>query len=138
MSTVEKHNEISELESLSLKAQQIVVQSKNRNSFQNPDAQARIRGCCGDSMQIELLLSGDKIRGAAFDTDGCAASIACGSIITQLLIGKTLAEASQITPQDVITALDGLPTDHLHCASLAVNTLRAAIKTYSENQTKTR
>ena len=89
-------------------------------------------------MQIELLLSGDKIRGAAFDTDGCAASIACGSIITQLLIGRTLAEASQIIPQDVITALDGLPTDHLHCASLAVNTLQAAIKTYSENQTKTR
>jgi NifU-like protein involved in Fe-S cluster formation len=89
-------------------------------------------------MQIEILLSGDKIRDAAFDTDGCAASIACGSIITQILIGKTLAEASRITPQDVITALDGLPVDHLHCANLAVNTLQATIKTYIENKTETR
>lgn len=86
-------------------------------------------------MQIDLLLSEGKIRSAAFDTDGCAASIACGSVITQLVIGQALTVASQITPQDVIAALDGLPQDHLHCANLVVKTLQIAITEYKEKKT---
>ncbi|RJQ39301.1 MAG: iron-sulfur cluster assembly scaffold protein [Anaerolineaceae bacterium] len=134
MSTTKIQNDNSGVESLSVTAQQLVANNKNRGSIENSDAHARICGCCGDSMQIELLLSGDRIQDAVFDTDGCGASIACGSIITQLAQGKTLAEAYLITPQEVITALGDLPQDHLHCANLAVNTLQLAIKTYIDNK----
>lgn len=135
MDTTESNFALSEIESLSEKARQVVAQSKNRGSIPNPDAHAKICGCCGDTMQIDLLLSEGKIRSAAFDTDGCAASIACGSVITQLVIGQALTVASQITPQDVIAALDGLPQDHLHCANLVVKTLQIAITEYKEKKT---
>ncbi|NMB61156.1 MAG: iron-sulfur cluster assembly scaffold protein [Chloroflexi bacterium] len=135
MDATESNFALSEIESLSEKARQVVAQSKNRGSIPNPDAHAKICGCCGDTMQIDLLLSEGKIRSAAFDTDGCAASIACGSVITQLVIGQALTVASQITPQDVIAALDGLPQDHLHCANLVVKTLQIAITEYKEKKT---
>jgi len=135
MDATESNFALSEIESLSEKARQVVAQSKNRGSIPNPDAHAKICGCCGDIMQIDLLLSEGKIRSAAFDTDGCAASIACGSVITQLVIGQALTVASQITPQDVIAALDGLPQDHLHCANLVVKTLQIAITEYKEKKT---
>lgn len=79
-------------------------------------------------MQIDLRLTGEIIQDARFTTDGCRATIACSGMITRLVQAKTLAEAQQITAQDLITALNELPEDHEHCAELAVNTLRQAIK----------
>jgi len=85
-------------------------------------------------MQIDLRLKGEVIQEARFTTDGCRATIACGGMITRLIRTKTLAEAQGITPDDLIAALDGLPEDHEHCAELAVNTLRQAIKNAVDTQ----
>ena len=114
--------------SFSAKALRLIESRENIGSLENPDARGWVRGPCGDSMQIDLRLTGKIIQEARFITDGCGATIACGSMITRLARAKTLAEAQQITPEDVIAALDGLPEDHEHCAELAVNTLRQAIK----------
>jgi len=84
-------------------------------------------------MQIDLILAGDVIQEARFMTDGCGATIAAGSMVTTLARSKTLTEAMQITPEDVLSALDGLPEDHKHCAELAVKTLRETVKTALEN-----
>ena len=66
-----------------------------------------------------------------FWTDGCGATIACGSILTKIIKGKTLQEASDISSSQLLEALEGLPIEHHHCSILAINTLQKAIKNYN-------
>jgi nitrogen fixation NifU-like protein len=67
---------------------------------------------------------------------GCAAAIATSSVTSELVKGKTIAEALKLTEQDVIDALDGLPPIKYHCSNLAVRALRLAINDYEEKKTK--
>jgi nitrogen fixation NifU-like protein len=103
---------------------------RNLGQIPAPDAFGRIIGGCGDTMEISLKVKEGKIINVSFWTDGCGPSIASGSMITELAKGKTIPEAQQITQQDVLDALGGLPEDNLQCALLAVNTLKEAIKDY--------
>jgi nitrogen fixation NifU-like protein len=100
-----------------------------------PDAQATVTGWCGDTMEIHLRLNGSSIQKATFVTDGCGPSVACGNMLSTMVEGATLDEANRINPEDLLAALDGLPEDSTHCATLAVNTLRQAI---DEGQRRTR
>lgn len=106
---------------------QLVQRKENMGVLENPDAQGHFLGSCGDSMQIDLRLSDKTIMDARFMADGCGATIACGSMITKMAISKTLDEAKDISPDDLLLAVDGLPDDHLHCAELAVMALREAV-----------
>lgn len=124
----------SDAKSYSAKARNLIESQENMGTLENPDARGKVRGWCGDSMQIDLRLMGEIIKEARFITDGCGATIACGSMITKMALAKTLAEARQISADDVIEALDGLPEDHAHCAELAINTLRQAVKNAVENR----
>ncbi len=67
-----------------------------------------------------------------FITDGCGPSIACGSVVTEMVKGKTIEEAFRIEDKDILSVLDGLPEENLHCPVLAVNTLRAAMEDYKK------
>ncbi len=100
---------------------------KNMGLMMEPDGWGSAVGLCGDTMEIYLRLNGRRIVKAAFITDGCGPTVACGSKLTQMAEGLSLEEAGAITPEDLIAALDGLPEEHRHCAELAVNTLREAI-----------
>jgi nitrogen fixation NifU-like protein len=100
---------------------------KNLGRMREPDVRAIRRGLCGDKMEIYMRLEGDRIENATFMTDGCGPTVACGSMLTQMVTGMSLAEASQVRPVDLVVALDGLPEESLHCAELAVNTLQDAI-----------
>ncbi len=91
---------------------------------------ARITGPCGDTMEFWILVEQDRIRDVSFITDGCDPSRACGSMTTCMAEGRTIAEAKEISQQNVLEALDGLPKDHEHCALLATNTLKAACEDY--------
>ncbi len=115
-------------QSFSVKARQIIDRRESMGNLENPGARGFVRGWCGDSMQMDLWLDGDMIKEARYVTDGCGATIACGGMIVRLIRGKTLNEAQQITPEDLISALEGLPEDHEHCAQLAVDTLRQTIR----------
>ena len=92
-----------------------------------PDGHAVVCGPCGDTMEIFLRLKESRIEMAAFMTDGCWPTVACGSVLTTMVRGMTLDRAAEIDPTDVVIALDGLPAEHVHCAALAVTTLREAI-----------
>ena len=70
------------------------------------------------------------IKEARFWTDGCGATIASGNMLTKIILGKNLKEANTVTSKQLISALDGLPKENLHCAVLAVNTLRKSIENY--------
>jgi nitrogen fixation NifU-like protein len=103
---------------------------KNLGRMAGSDAYGIVHGWCGDTMEVYLRLNGDRIREATFMTDGCGPSVACGSMLTKMLTGMSSDEASEITPENLIAALDGLPEESLHCAELAVSTLREAIANY--------
>jgi nitrogen fixation NifU-like protein len=103
---------------------------RNAGLITNPDGQARITGPCGDTMEIWLKVSDGVVEQATFWTDGCGTTIAAGSMATEIAKGKRAAEAFRISQQDVLEALGGLPDDSVHCALLAANTLREAVKDY--------
>ena len=92
-----------------------------------PDAHAIYTGPCGDTMEIYLLLDGETIEHASFMTDGCGPTLACGSMLTKMVKGMSLWQASEFEPKQLLDALGGLPEENAHCADLAVMTLRKAI-----------
>jgi len=103
---------------------------RNVGSMPNADGFARVTGPCGDTMEIWLRVKQDRIVEASFWTDGCGTTIAAGSMVTELVKGKSAVQAMRITQDDVLKALGGLPEDSHHCALLAANTLREAVKDY--------
>ena len=100
---------------------------KNLGRLPEPDVRGLVHGWCGDTMEIYLRLQGEKIERATFTTDGCGATLACGSAVTSLVQGMSVREASDVRPEHVIEILDGLPVGNQHCAELAVSTLQNAI-----------
>jgi nitrogen fixation protein NifU and related proteins len=100
---------------------------KNMHRMPDPDARGIIHGCCGDTMEIYLRLDGEWIKEAAFMTDGHESAIACGSMLTTMVRGRSMEAASQISPEELMGALGGLPEAKHHCARLTVNTLQEAI-----------
>lgn len=101
---------------------------RNLGSFKDADGFGRVTGPCGDTMEIWLKVDDDTIVKTGFATDGCGTTIASGSMITEMARGKSLIEAQKIGQQDVLDALDGLPEESEHCALLASNTLKAAVR----------
>jgi len=101
---------------------------RNVGEIQNADGFGRVTGPCGDTMEIWLKIKNGTVAEANFLTDGCGTTIVSGSIVTELVKGKTIPQALKINQEDVLDALGGLPEDSVHCALLAANTLREALK----------
>ena len=95
-----------------------------------PDGYAIVTGPCGDTMGMWLRVKGNAIDRITFWTDGCGPSIACGSMATEMITGKSVAEALKITQDDIIERLEGLPEESRHCALLAANTVKEAVRDY--------
>jgi len=87
---------------------------------------------CGDIMRVFLRVENGVIVDAKFKTFGCGAAVATSSIATELVSGKTLAEAAQVTNKAVIEALEGLPAAKAHCSVLAEEALHAALRDYAQ------
>ncbi|MFN3396432.1 MAG: Fe-S cluster assembly scaffold protein NifU [Thermodesulfovibrionales bacterium] len=85
---------------------------------------------CGDVMKIYIKVENGKIVDAKFKTFGCGASIAVSSMVTEMVKGKTLEEALQISKETVAEALGGLPPQKMHCSNLGADALRKAIEDY--------
>ena len=89
---------------------------------------------CGDIMRIYMKIEDDFISDIRFKTFGCGAAVATSSMATELVKGKTIKEALSITNKVVVDALDGLPSEKLHCSVLAEQGIKAAIQDYYEKQ----
>lgn len=101
-----------------------------RNAGELPDANATAEESnpvCGDRMRLSLRVSDGRIEAARFLAYGCPPTLVCGSILTELITGKTIEEAARLTRKDLLDALGGLPSRKQHAAALALETLRAAI-----------
>ena len=100
----------------------------NLGPMKDANATSHKVGSCGDSMEFFVRVEGDKIENVTFMTDGCGATLACGSMLTKMAKGHSVEEVMAIRDQDLIDRLDGLPDENLHCARLAVGTLHGAVK----------
>lgn len=105
-------------------------QPRNYGPLSQFNGHARITGPCGDTMEFWLQVSENRVLEAGFTTTGCGPSRAAGSMATELVVGKPLAEASRIEQADILVALGGLPEESEHCALLASNTLEAAVRDF--------
>ena len=107
--------------------------SNPRNVGELPDANGKGEignAVCGDIMVLYIKVDDGRITDAKFQTFGCGAAIASSSIATELIKGKTIDEALEITNAAVIEALEGLPPAKIHCSVLAEEAIRAAVQDY--------
>ena len=101
-----------------------------RNAGELPDATAvadEKNPVCGDRLRLSLIIKDDRIETARYLAYGCPPTLVCGSVLTELIIGKTTAEAKQLTRADLLNAIGGLPSRKHHAASLAIETLTSAL-----------
>ena len=106
---------------------------RNVGKIENPDGIGKQGNpVCGDVMELAIKVKDGIIEDAKFKTFGCCAAIATSSMITEMVIGKTIEEAERISKQAVAEALDGLPPAKMHCSNLAADALKDAIKNFRE------
>ena len=103
---------------------------RNVGSTADANGFGRVTGSCGDTMEIWLKVKNGTVTEATFSTDGCGTAIASGNMATELAKGRSIPKVLRISQQDVLKALGGLPEESAHCALLAANTLKEAIKDY--------
>jgi NifU-like protein involved in Fe-S cluster formation len=82
---------------------------------------------CGDRLRLSLIIQDDRVEAARFLAYGCPPTLVCGSVLTELITGKTTEEAKQLTRADLLRAIGGLPSRKHHAAALAIETLHSAL-----------
>ena len=104
---------------------------RNRGVLEDANARGyNMNPVCGDTLVLMLRVEDGRIAEARFQTEGCTASVATSSIITEMVTGLTLDEASDLTYDDVSIEVGGLPASKLHSAALVIDGLRRAIASY--------
>ena len=104
---------------------------RNVGVIENADGVGEVGNAkCGDIMKIYLKIEGETIADVKFETFGCGSAIASSSMATEMIKGKPISEAMQLTNKAVAEALDGLPAHKLHCSVLAEEAIKTALKDY--------
>ena len=83
---------------------------------------------CGDRLRLSLRVKNDRIEAVGYLAYGCPPTLVCGSVLTELISGKTTEEAKRLTRSDLLDAIGGLPSRKHHAASLAIETLHSALQ----------
>jgi nitrogen fixation NifU-like protein len=101
-----------------------------RNAGELPEATVvaeQTNPVCGDRLRLSLIVNGDRIEAARYLAYGCPPTLVCGSVLTELITGKTTTEARKLTRADLLEAIGGLPSRKHHAAALAIEALNAAL-----------
>jgi nitrogen fixation NifU-like protein len=107
---------------------------RNVGEIENPDGIGHVGNpVCGDIMVLYIKVDDSIIVDAKFKTFGCGAAIATSSMVTEMVKGRNIDEALEISNQAVAEALDGLPLIKMHCSALAEEALKSAIEDYLNN-----
>ena len=104
---------------------------RNVGELENPSGTGTVGNAkCGDIMKMDIQVENGIITDVRFKTFGCGAAIATSSMATEMVKGKTIEEALQLTNKAVAEALDGLPPVQMHCSMVAEEAIHAAIEDY--------
>jgi len=102
---------------------------RNAGEVADPDASVQLENpACGDILKLSLKVDHGHIIQARFLAKGCVPAMACGSLITELVQGKTLEDAKKLRREDIVKAIGGLPEASGHASHLAIDALAAALK----------
>ena len=105
---------------------------RNVGEIENADGIGEVGNAkCGDIMKMYLKIENEVIVDVKFKTFGCGSAIATSSIATEMIMGKTIHEALQLTNKAVVEALDGLPAQKVHCSVLAEQAVKSALLDYA-------
>ncbi len=102
-----------------------------RNPGELPGATAvaeQTNPVCGDRLRLSLIVRNERIETARYLAYGCPPTLVCGSVLTELITGKSTAEAKELTRADLLNAIGGLPSRKHHAAALAIETLHEALQ----------
>jgi nitrogen fixation NifU-like protein len=103
--------------------------------LEDPDGYARVRGTCGDTMEMSVRMDRDVVAACGFQTDGCGTTVVCGSAATWLAKDRTFIDAlGAVSARGILELLGGLPEGDVHCAELAAETLRRALADHLANR----
>ncbi|MFC1812765.1 iron-sulfur cluster assembly scaffold protein [Thermodesulfobacteriota bacterium] len=103
-----------------------------RKIINNPDGYGKRTGECGDTIEIFLTVRNDRIQSVAYDTDGCMNINACANTVAYMAEGKSIEQAWEITPENVVDYLETLPHEKAHCAELSVGVFYLALTNFRE------
>jgi nitrogen fixation protein NifU and related proteins len=105
-----------------------VLSARNGGAMEHPDLTGHAGAPGRGAFPILFLRVEDgRIAAAKYHTVGCGPTIACGSMLSELVLGRSIAECRELTAEELIRALDGVPPDKLHCPALAIGALRDAL-----------
>jgi nitrogen fixation NifU-like protein len=108
---------------------------RNTGEIENPDGVGEVGNPnCGDVMRLYIKVTDGYLTDIKYKTFGCAAAIATSSAASEMVMGKTLAEAEKLTRDEVAEYLDGLPEEKIACSNLAPDAIRNAIENYYSKQ----
>jgi nitrogen fixation protein NifU and related proteins len=102
---------------------------RNAGLVENPDSSVQLENpACGDVLKLTARLSGKNIANIRFRAKGCVPSMACGSAITELIKGKTIEEARQVSREELVRKVGGLPQASAHASHLAMDALAELLR----------
>ena len=108
---------------------------RNVGTIENADGVGEVGNAkCGDIMKIYLKIENDIIKDVKFETFGCGSAIASSSMATEMIKGKSIHEALELTNKAVAEALDGLPAHKMHCSVLAEEAIKKALTDYFDKK----
>ena len=113
---------------------EMAFRSDRRGTIAHPDGYGKRTGDCADTVEMYLTIRNDRIQSVNYETNGCLNTNACANTVAELIEGKDVTSAWELTPEDVIEYLETLPPQNTHCAELAVGALYLALRNFQEIQ----
>ena len=111
---------------------EMALRNDRRGVIANPDGYGKRTGDCADTVEIYLTVRDGRIQSVSYETNGCMNTNACANTVAELIEGKDVASAWELTPDDVINYLETLPSENTHCAELAVRAMYMALRNLQE------
>ncbi len=121
-------------QSHSMKFLEMAFRADRQEVLQHADGHGKKTGDCGDTVEFFLMVRNNRIETAAYAINGCLNTNACANTIIELIEGKAVDAAWEVSPEDVAAYLETLPEDHFHCAELSVGALYLALADLREKK----
>ena len=111
---------------------EMAFRNDRREIVKHPDGYGKRTGDCGDTVEMYLSIRNGRIQSVSYETDGCMSTNACANTVAELIEGKDVGPAWELTPEDVMKYLETLLPENTHCAELAVGAMYRALRNFLE------